>query len=356
MLNNYEDLLKLSRKYNVPIYDVIFIALNRYGVKMDSLEKRIRMKIKLVGLDEEFYLAIAVNTFDSMFYLKDNIIYLNDYKIGEITRLEKDTCDTTYFRKNKTEMTLNSNARSKCSGCKFCGSYNLEAKDQFHLTDKEIVHNYVINLLKENDLKDLSNIEGITVCTGCFKDEDKLLDHLILLREELKNFGFDKRLKYIGSQIRSDKALNTIKEKLMPFSLFITTEVFTNREKIMRKEKASLDIHKTCDLLDRANKLDIETTILYIAGLESVEVFKKNMSLISNYVNKFPIVQVFQNYEKEHEDYRDTSAKNITFYLEIRKCLEDIFKDKNLGPNSWENYRSLFYTTYNDKEYKCVRI
>jgi len=356
MINNYNDLVVLSKKYDIPIYDVIFIAINRYGVIMDSNEKRIRMKIKLNGLEEEYYIAIAVNTFSSPFILKDDKIYLNNKEIAKIVKLEKDTCDTTYFRKNMKEMTLNSNARSKCSGCKFCGSYNLDAKDQYHLTDEEVIHNYVLNLLKQNNMKDLSNIEGITVCTGCFKDEEKLLEHLILLREELKKFGFNKRLKYIGSQIRSDKALNIIKEKLMPFSLFVTTEVFSNREKIMRKEKASLDIDKTCDLLNRANKLGIEATILYIAGLENIEVFEENMIKISNSVNKFPIVQIFQNYEKEHEDYRDVSAKDISFYLEIRKKLESIFKDTNYTPNSWENYRSLFYTKFKDKEYKCVRI
>ena len=136
MVNSYEDLVKLSNEYNIPIHDVIFIALNRYGVIMDSTEKRIRMKIKLNNLDEEYYLAIAVNTFCSPFILKGNKVFINDYEIATITKLEKDTCDTTYFRKNMTEMTLNSNARSKCSGCKFCGSYNLEAKDQYHLTDK----------------------------------------------------------------------------------------------------------------------------------------------------------------------------------------------------------------------------
>ena len=70
-------------------------------------------------------------------------------------------------------------------------------------------------------MKDLRNVEGITVCTGCFTNEDKLIEHLKLLRVELKKFGFDKRLKYIGSQIRSDKALLEIKKELLPLASMI---------------------------------------------------------------------------------------------------------------------------------------
>ena len=36
--------------------------------------------------------------------------------------------------------------------------------------------------------------------------------------------------------------------------------------------------------------------------------------------------------------------------------LEDIFSPTNYKPNSWENYRSLFYTTYDKKEYDSIRI
>lgn len=352
----YEDLIKLSHDYDVPLVDVIFISINRYGVEMDTTEKRIRLKIKLDIAKEEYYLAIPVNTYPSPFKIIDNKMYIGSVKLGNITKLEKDTCDTTYFRKNKKEMTFNSNARSMCSGCKFCGTYNLDANDQYHLTDKEIIDNYITNLLKSNNMKDLRNVEGITVCTGCFTNEDKLIEHLKLLRMELKKFGFDKRLKYIGSQIRSDKALLEIKKELLPFSLFITTETFTNRNKIMRSEKASLDIEKTCDLLNRANKLGIETTILYIAGLESLEDFNSNMKKISKCVNKFPIVQIFQNYEESHENYRVSEAKDISFYLKVRASLEDIFRTTNYKPNSWENYRSLFYTTYDKKEYDSIRI
>ena len=41
----YEDLIKLSHDYDVPLVDVIFISINRYGVEMDTTEKRIRLKI-----------------------------------------------------------------------------------------------------------------------------------------------------------------------------------------------------------------------------------------------------------------------------------------------------------------------
>ena len=87
----YEDLIKLSHDYDVPLVDVIFISINRYGVEMDTTEKRIRLKIKLDIAKEEYYLAIPVNTYPSPFKIIDNKMYIGSVKLGDITKLEKDT-------------------------------------------------------------------------------------------------------------------------------------------------------------------------------------------------------------------------------------------------------------------------
>ena len=82
----YEDLIKLSHDYDVPLVDVIFISINRYGVEMDTTEKRIRLKIKLDIAKEEYYLAIPVNTYPSPFKIIDNKtieIHFSDQFEGE---------------------------------------------------------------------------------------------------------------------------------------------------------------------------------------------------------------------------------------------------------------------------------
>ena len=79
------------------------------------------------------------------------------------------------------------------------------------------------------------------------------------------------------------------------------------------------------------------------------------MSLVAEHVNKFPIIQIFQDYSSNQEIYRVNDAKGIDFYLMARKIIEEIFKNTDLTPDSWENYRSLFYTQYQGKSYQRVR-
>lgn len=356
-METYDELVQLSEKYKIPVEDVLFIALNRYGIKMNVEDNRIRMKVKLNQLDELFYLAVGVNTYkDTKFEIVDNILLFDKDPIGKIIELEKDTCDSTYFRKDKKEITLNSNSRSQCSGCKFCGTYNLDPNDISDLTNEESLKRYMETFLKQNGMESLQDVEGITVCTGCFSTEKEVVDHLKFLKNALSYFKFNKKLKYIGSQIRSDEALEEIASSIGDFGLFITTEKFSEREKFMRADKASLNLEKTIDLIERSTKLGFDTTILYILGLEQLSDFETNMRLLSKNMNKYPLVQIYQNYVADQEVYRIPEAKGVEYYLQARQILENIFDKDELKPESWENYRGLSYTTHKSKPHKSVRI
>ena len=59
-----------------------------------------------------------------------------------------------------------------------------------------------------------------------------------------QQFGFNKRIRYIGSQIRSEKAMRILSEQIRSFSLSLTVECFTNRERRMRKEKGELEYRR----------------------------------------------------------------------------------------------------------------
>lgn len=53
-IENYKDLELLAKEYSLPVEDVLFIALNRYGVNIDCEDNRIRFYLTLNTLKEVF--------------------------------------------------------------------------------------------------------------------------------------------------------------------------------------------------------------------------------------------------------------------------------------------------------------
>lgn len=347
----------LSSKYSIPITDTLLVAINRYGIKANILDKRLRFKLKLSTCDEIFYMATCVNTLDSPFFLNNQKqLLMNNEIIGFVFDVEKDTCDATYFRRNKTELTLNSNMRSSCSGCTFCGTYNLDPDDRVDMSDENKIAAFLESYLKKNKVDSLKDLVRVTICTGCFKDESSLVKHILNIYKVFNEFGFNKRIRYIGSQIRTDDAMELIQNKIPYFSLSLTVECFSNREQRMRKEKASLDMPTISNILRRSQEHGFSTNYLYIVGLDELSVLESGISELAHYVNRMPIFQIMQNYVREHEEQRVNEARELEYYLQARKIIERQFKDAQFYPRSWENYRGLFYTVYQDKPFKCIRI
>lgn len=354
---NNDMVQELSKKYNVPCLDVMLISLNRYGVRANMPDKRIRFKLNLCGSQEVFYLAICVNTFPSPFFIDDkNILCLNNEPVGQIFDIEKDTCDTSYFRRNKTELTLNSNMKSQCHGCTFCGFYDLNPDDRVDMSDDGKITEFVECYLAQNNISDLSNLLRVTICTGCFTDEMKLVDHIISVYRVFQKYGFSKRIHYIGAQIRSEKAMSAIKLSIPYFSLSLTVECFSNRENRLRKEKGSLSMDSIQEILNRSLSYGFSTKYLYIIGLDELDVIRNGVSMLSSSVNRLPLFQIMQNYVEEHELERVPDARNIDYYLKARKIIESIFANRDFKPRSWENYRGTFYTQYQAKPLNCIRI
>ena len=342
---------ELAKNYHLSLENVLSIALNRYGVIIDEVDdNRLRFNLELLDSNQKTYFAVCVNTYPaSPFKLINGILYLENEPIGKVTDIEKDTCLSTYFRNNKKVITFNSNSRSKCVGCKFCGTYSLTDEDVFEFDTEKKIYDYFSQLLKTNNIESMANIENVTVCTGCFESEDKLIEHLLLLNRTFKKMGFSGSINYIGSQLRDYDKIKMLSQEINNFGIYLTLEKFLDREKFMRPEKASLTIEGAKDLLNYCSSLGITTTFLYILGLEDLETVEYYFNFLKDSINKFPIVQVFQDYTPIQETYRCDEAKGVEYYIKTRKMIDDIFSRQNMNPKIWECFRSLYFDK-NDKE------
>lgn len=52
---------------------------------------------------------------------------------------------------------------------------------------------------------------------------------------------------------------------------------------------------------------------------------------------------------------RHSTGWNIEYYIKARKILEEMFKDTPLRPKPWENYRSLWYLTFDNEVLYDIR-
>ncbi len=193
------------------------------------------------------------------------------------------------------------------------------------------------------------------MCTGCFESEAELVEHLVMARKVLAEFRFTKRLRYIGAQLQSASAFEKISKAGGAFSLSFTVECFSERERILRKKKA-LELKEICQILDLAHASGAATNILYILGFDSLNVLKDNFLGLKSHMDRYPIIQVFQNFTKDQESARINEARALDYYLSARNIFEDVFSDFQAKPRSWENYRGLWYTTYQNKKHCCIRI
>lgn len=357
IINNLVEAENLTAAYNVPIEDIMLMGLNVSGVRSSEIaDSRIRFKLQLKSRPEIFYLALCVNTKESPFEYKDAKINFGGEDIGCVLQPEKDTCDSTYFRRGKTELTLNSNSRSTCRGCKMCGTYSQEAGDSSRLSTENTLTDCLGRVFQENQLTDASGLYRVTICTGCFGAETAAVEHILLVNKVLKKFGFSGILRYLGSEIVSEPSLDTIQREVGNFALSITTEVFTRREELLKRVKSRVSVEQMKQVLLQSRRRGFRANILYVLGLEPLNAVVGGFEEFSQFMSEFPIINLMQNYLPEHEELRDPSARSIDYYLKARKQLERIFIPTGLRPQSWENYRPLWYLSFADEQISGARI
>ncbi len=261
------ELQAAATRHSVPLEDAAMIALNSSGIAHgDIVYDRQRFEVTSPsGRIHPVALTITDKPF-SPFRHTGSAVEFGGESLFSASPLEPDTCTDTYWRDGKKLLTLNSNSRSNCHGCTFCGTYTLDKDDELPLNTQERLEIRAEQLGEEAG-GDLSGLESVGVVTGCFANEQKLVDHLQLIRNAFGKHGFDGELRYIGSQLRSPDALKAIIDT-GKFALFLTVELFERRKQMMKRTKSSLDLEGGRRVLAMAKDMGAATSFLYIAGLD----------------------------------------------------------------------------------------
>ncbi len=345
-------LRNLANEYNIPEQDAILIALNASGIKSGEV-KNDRGRFTITMPDEnKYFLAMTITEKPlSPFTHNNGNIYLDNEKVATISKIEEDTCSDSYWRGNKTHLTLNSNSRSNCRGCEFCGTYSLRDDDKA-LNTPEALRRKAEELCIEAG-HDLSTVESVGVVTGCFPNEENLVEHLRMVRQVFSEYGFTKELRYIGSQLRNPENLALLSSE-GPFALYLTVESFTRREELMKQLKSSLNLNMGRDLFRIAKSLGIDTTFLYIAGLDDLDNMRQEFPKYRGLITRLPLAQTFQAYVPSQLEKRNPAAASLNYFFETRKIIEKAFPD--LRPQAFSNYRGLWYTKYAEEELPNTQI
>ncbi|ERJ92325.1 hypothetical protein [Treponema lecithinolyticum] len=330
-----------SQEYNIPIDEIFILLINLLGVEADVSCSRIRFNI-LLNSGIRTFLAVCVNTTDTPFSIKSNEVMFDERVIGRITDLEEDTCTNSYFRKNNTALTLNSNSRSTCVGCNFCGTYSLIPDDVYNLNGYSSLKRHLKDCITSINQNDFSGIDYVTIVTGCFPNEEAVVSHLMQLHKALESLNFSGTIGYLGFQLQSYNALSSLMKIIPSFDYIFTLECFERRDLLLRSNK-NVPIDKVKNILKMAHSLGVNTRYTYIAGLDSYRVaIEKNKEMLP-FVTDIPIIQIFQNYIKEHSALRHHDSLDFDYFMKLRKNLMKYFQERNLVFKAWENYRSLWY-------------
>lgn len=341
-LNKFES---LAKEYGVPCVDVLMIALNYEGSY--SIESLPRVRMQMLPLDEvdAWQTILPMDAKDSPFYINEDALYLHDERVATIISSENDDVVLSYIRANGKNITLNTYSRSSCTGCIFCPNIIEEAADSV-VKGVSRLQNLFRWIIADNGWEDLSGVNYITLCTGCFNKADLAISHLKEIKLAAQSFGFDGYLHFLSSVIRDRKDLEILAEKLNPFHLTLTLECIERRDMLLKQSKSSLTLEDALQILDDCKQVGITGDFTYVAGLDSLQTAIKGLKELASVATTFPRIQVYQSHNDYMRYYVHPEAKDLKYFLDLRTAIENDFSSKGLYPRFWENYRPLWYSEF----------
>lgn len=344
-MTSLAEIRRLAEAHKVPELDVLLIAANSAGARTEMTYPRARMQLRPLRSEESWQVILPLDNPDSPFTLDDKGLSLEGEYVADLVDVENDDVVLTYLRAGGRSITLNTHSRSTCTGCLFCPNVIEDAADAT-LTTEQQLGDLLEWVRADNAWDDLSEVEVITVCTGCFHTPDAAIDHMAALRRAAGKRGFTGRLHLLSSVVRERRHLERLAEEVAPFHLTLTLECFTRRNLLLKDTKASLTVEKSCEILDTCAELGMLGDFTYVVGLDPLEPTVRGLRQLAPHCSTFPRIQVFQAHNQYMRAARDAEAEPLDYYLTVRNEVEADFAGRGLSPRSWENYRPLWYSRY----------
>ncbi|MFJ8438063.1 hypothetical protein [Kitasatospora griseola] len=340
----------MAEQHGVPVEDALLIAINLYGISSVHGRHRARISVRLMTRPDVAWMVIVpFNAEASPFRLIGEELSLGSEVVGTIDRVAADEAVGGYFRNGGRAATLNPNARSRCVGCAFCPN-TLEAAADPRLAEERELNELLAALVEQHPRYDLTELQEVTVSTGCFERERAAVDHLTGLREVLSAHGIGARIGFLTSVIRSSGAFEELAERVAPLVLRLTAECFSRRDLLLKASKAALTAQETPHVLERAMRAGHATSFTYIVGLDRLTELRAGVGELMPFVTEFPNFQVYQAHNSIMAGLRTGGSEALDYYLRARRDIEDIVGPTGLRPVAWECYRPLWYFTFGEEQ------
>ncbi|MEV4494570.1 hypothetical protein AB0J84_02555 [Micromonospora arborensis] len=354
MLRDLSHLEEVASAWKVNAEDVLLIALNSSGARSSLTRPRMRFKLRLDSRpNDPLFLILSLGRDNSPFELDEHELRLGGQRVGQVEGIEDDDAVLGYWRNGRKMLTLNSNARSQCTGCVFCPNTLEDASDPRLRTPD--LNAYFAALTTDFGMQDLSAVDTVTVCTGCFLYEHLAVEHLADVRAAMTDYGCTGTLHFLSSVLTTDVGLDQAAE-LGPFHLTMTAECFTNRPSVLKESKARLAPDAMVAILAAAMKRGITTDFTYIVGLDTPAEAAEELAKFIPATSTFPRFQTFQAHNPFMDVYRAPGSDTIEWHLDMRRRVERLFVDTPMRPQWWQNYRSPWCFTFAGEELAGPRI
>ena len=349
------DLQTRAAAAGVPVLDLIMITANMYGINDTGEIPRARMALSPHDQNETWQLILPLNNPASPFTLRGDQLLLEGESVAALMALENDDVVLTYLRAAGRSVTLNTYSRSSCIGCIFCPNIIEDAADAT-VNGVDGLRRVLDWLCADQQWPDLTAVEVITVCSGCFRTPAAAIRHMADLRRAAEPLGFDGRLHLLSSVLRDKDDLDRLAAEAGSAHLTLTLECFERRPELLKSSKASLGLDRSCEILADCADLGILGDFTYVAGLDPLASAVAGIRQLVAVATTFPRIQVYQAHNELMRQYRSADAGEIGYYIDLRREIEGDLQGRGLEPRSWENYRPLWYTGFAGRPVPGPRI